>query len=80
LVDWAINKNDFVDQASAAVAEGQMTGTDEDPTTTDAPTKRNRLFKDCTIFARNISFETDDDDLFQYFSAFGSLRYAKIVY
>ena len=40
----------------------------------------NRLYQNCTLFVKNLSYEIDDDDLTDYFSQFGPLRYAKIVY
>ena len=44
------------------------------------PTKTSRIFKGCTLFVKNLSFETDDDDLYNYFAQFGDLRYARVVY
>ncbi|KAJ1661480.1 RNA recognition motif-containing protein, partial [Coemansia sp. RSA 25] len=34
----------------------------------------------CTLFIRNLSFDSDEDGLFEHFKAFGKLRYARILY
>lgn len=39
-----------------------------------------RVPPECTLFVRNICFETTDQDLFEKFSGFGKLRYARVVY
>ncbi|KAJ2823470.1 RNA recognition motif-containing protein, partial [Coemansia sp. 'formosensis'] len=38
------------------------------------------LQEGCTLFIRNLSFESDEDGLFEHFKAFGKLRYCRIVY
>ncbi|KAJ9066832.1 RNA recognition motif-containing protein [Entomophthora muscae] len=35
---------------------------------------------ECTLFVRNLLFETTDEDLFAKFSEFGKLRYARVVF
>ncbi|KAI9295352.1 RNA-binding domain-containing protein [Neoconidiobolus thromboides FSU 785] len=35
---------------------------------------------ECTLFIRNLLFETKDEDLFGKFSEFGKLRYARVVF
>ncbi|KAJ2744683.1 RNA recognition motif-containing protein [Coemansia sp. BCRC 34301] len=34
----------------------------------------------CTLFIRNLSFDSTEDGLFEHFKAFGKLRYARILY
>ncbi|KAJ2546400.1 RNA recognition motif-containing protein, partial [Coemansia sp. RSA 1933] len=34
----------------------------------------------CTLFIRNLSYESDEDGLFDLFKSFGKLRYCRIVY
>ncbi|KAJ2380846.1 RNA recognition motif-containing protein, partial [Coemansia sp. RSA 2603] len=34
----------------------------------------------CTLFIRNLSFDSDEDSLYELFREFGKLRYARIVY
>ncbi|KAJ1662450.1 RNA recognition motif-containing protein [Coemansia sp. RSA 1813] len=34
----------------------------------------------CTLFIRNLSFESDEDGMFDLFKSFGKLRYCRIVY
>ncbi|KAJ1937603.1 RNA recognition motif-containing protein, partial [Linderina pennispora] len=34
----------------------------------------------CTLFIRNLSFDSDEDSLFEHFRQFGKLRYCRIVY
>ncbi|KAJ2399929.1 RNA recognition motif-containing protein [Coemansia sp. RSA 2559] len=34
----------------------------------------------CTLFIRNLSFESDEDGIFDLFKSFGKLRYCRIVY
>ncbi|KAJ2908723.1 RNA recognition motif-containing protein, partial [Coemansia aciculifera] len=34
----------------------------------------------CTLFIRNLSFDSTEDGLFEHFKAFGNLRYARILY
>ncbi|OLL24052.1 putative RNA-binding protein, partial [Neolecta irregularis DAH-3] len=41
--------------------------------------KQNKSYDDCTLFVRNLLFETTEDELSHHFSKFGRLRYAKIV-
>lgn len=38
------------------------------------------LQEGCTLFLRNLSFESDEDGLFELFKPFGRLRYCRIVY
>ncbi|KAJ2299994.1 RNA recognition motif-containing protein, partial [Coemansia sp. RSA 2702] len=38
------------------------------------------LQEGCTVFIRNLSFDSDEDDLFEHFRKFGRLRYCRIVY
>ncbi|KAJ2751633.1 RNA recognition motif-containing protein [Coemansia pectinata] len=38
------------------------------------------LQEGCTLFIRNLSFDSDEDGLFEHFKAFGKLRYCRIVY
>lgn len=42
--------------------------------------KRNVLYEGCTLFVTNLSYSTEEEDLHEYFSEFGKLRYATIVY
>ncbi|KAJ2782394.1 RNA recognition motif-containing protein [Coemansia interrupta] len=34
----------------------------------------------CTLFIRNLSFDSEEDDLYELFREFGKLRYVRIVY
>ncbi|KAJ2663265.1 RNA recognition motif-containing protein [Coemansia sp. RSA 1200] len=38
------------------------------------------LQEGCTLFIRNLSFESDEDSLFDLFRPFGKLRYCRVVY
>ncbi|KAJ2162004.1 RNA recognition motif-containing protein [Coemansia sp. RSA 552] len=38
------------------------------------------LQEGCTLFIRNLSFESDEDGLFELFRTFGRLRYCRVVY
>ena len=44
------------------------------------PKPSNKLFKDRTLFVRNLTYEIDDDDLRDFFTQFGPLHYARVVY
>lgn len=45
----------------------------------DSAKKRNVLYEGCTLFITNLSYQTEEEDLHDYFSEFGKLRYATIV-
>ncbi|KAJ1742243.1 RNA recognition motif-containing protein [Coemansia sp. RSA 989] len=38
------------------------------------------LQEGCTVFIRNLSFDSDEDGLFELFRKFGRLRYCRVVY
>ncbi|TPX45268.1 hypothetical protein SeMB42_g04076 [Synchytrium endobioticum] len=41
--------------------------------------KKDDASEGCTLFVRNLPFEATEDDLFQMFSTFGTVKYAKIA-
>ena len=64
----------------AVVVEEPAEAVEEPPAPSEPPKPSNRLFKDRTLFVRNLTYEVDDDDLVDFFSQFGPLHYAKVVY
>ncbi|EXJ71357.1 uncharacterized protein A1O5_05164 [Cladophialophora psammophila CBS 110553] len=79
-----------VDQASDSVGDSEQESLDElgaendeddmesetESTTPDPHDNKN----DTSVFVRNLPFTTDDDLLREHFSAFGPIRYARVVY
>jgi nucleolar protein 4 len=93
-IEWAVPKNDFEsnkeekeaeekDEEATIDVEAKEDEAEEEAkeeVVVETDKRQGKLYEDCTLFIRNINFETDDDDLFEYFSQFGEMRYAKVVY
>ncbi|KAJ1949026.1 RNA recognition motif-containing protein, partial [Linderina macrospora] len=62
---------DAEDAEGAEDADGDADGED---------IKDDLVEEGCTLFIRNLSFDSDEDSLFEHFRQFGKLRYCRVVY
>ncbi|KAJ3182098.1 RNA recognition motif-containing protein [Geranomyces variabilis] len=76
------NEDDDDDEAEEE-EEDDFSSEDEEVTYVPKPRKPSGLAADvsdnCTLFIRNLSFETTEDELSEAFGVFGELRYARIT-
>ncbi|OCT52219.1 Nucleolar protein 4 [Cladophialophora carrionii] len=68
---------DSVGDLDAQADEGDL-GSEAESAISDDEPSQNR--NDTTVFVRNLPYSTDDDALKDHFSAFGPVRYARVVY
>ncbi|KAJ2002107.1 RNA recognition motif-containing protein [Coemansia sp. RSA 2322] len=77
-------EDDDAEHGSDAASDQDLEGKDVDDME-DSDSEPNdvvdeSLQEGCTLFIRNLSFDSDEDGLFELFKAFGKLRYCRIVY
>ncbi|KAF2107958.1 hypothetical protein BDV96DRAFT_588001 [Lophiotrema nucula] len=58
------------------VSDDEEGGVDLDPEEEEAPRPKSNSY---TLFVRNLPFSVDDESLYEHFTQFGRLRYARIV-
>ncbi|KAJ2727036.1 RNA recognition motif-containing protein [Coemansia sp. Benny D115] len=63
---------------SAEEGDSDAEGSEEDEDDDDVVDEN--LQEGCTLFIRNLSFDSDEDGLFDLFRVFGKLRYTRVVY
>ncbi|ORX74679.1 RNA-binding domain-containing protein [Linderina pennispora] len=60
--------------------EAEDADADEEKDMDGEDIKDDLVEEGCTLFIRNLSFDSDEDSLFEHFRQFGKLRYCRIVY
>ena len=73
----ALEESDDVDKSASTSDAPSGGATLED--FNGQPASPDKEVVSCTLFVRNLPYETTDEDLFHHFEAFGSLRYARVV-
>ncbi|KKY25102.1 putative ribosome biogenesis [Phaeomoniella chlamydospora] len=68
---------DLVDNDAELSELEEVAGFDEEK---PADTEEDDSANSSTIFLRNLPFTTDDDALYEHFTSFGPVRYARVVY
>ncbi|OWZ02207.1 hypothetical protein PHMEG_00026270, partial [Phytophthora megakarya] len=64
--------------AGSDVSDDEVAEDEEE--TTPAPKEDTEAQRDRTLFIRNLSFQTSEDGLREFFQTFGAVEYARVVY
>ncbi|KAJ2843484.1 RNA recognition motif-containing protein, partial [Coemansia erecta] len=83
--DAAADEDTDIEMESAEDIDADTDGDDdveagENSDEESDPVVDESLQEGCTLFVRNLSFDSEEDDLFELFRVFGKLRYVRIVY
>ncbi|KAI8320595.1 RNA-binding domain-containing protein, partial [Martensiomyces pterosporus] len=74
-------EDELGDEKAAMDEDGEKeVGEDSEEGDDDEDIVDESLQQGCTLFIRNLSFDSDEDGLFEHFRAFGKLRYCRIVF
>ncbi|KAG6622414.1 GPI mannosyltransferase 3 [Phytophthora cinnamomi] len=68
------------DEADAVSDDSDNEDEDEEESAAPAPKEDTEAQRERTLFIRNLSFQTSEDGLREFFQTFGAVEYARVVY
>mmetsp|Transcript_10741 Transcript_10741/g.20972 ORF Transcript_10741/g.20972 Transcript_10741/m.20972 type:complete len:349 (-) Transcript_10741:3189-4235(-) len=89
-VDWALSKQRYLEHLKkekdsdefkpVVPAASEDKGEEKEEEVKEKPKREfSKFYSGCTLYVRNLSYETEEDDFQEYFEQYGKLRYAKLV-
>lgn len=86
-VDWALSKDRYEEALKKEEDEDEFKPAEEEVEPEEAeeevkePVKprTSTFYKECTLYVRNVSYETEEEDFHEYFEQYGKVRYANLV-
>jgi nucleolar protein 4 len=93
-VDWALSKTRYEEalkkeqdvedfkpsvEAEAKADEDSEEAEEEEEKRPEKKPRTSTFYRECTLYVRNISYETEDEDFHEYFEQYGKVRYANVV-
>ena len=79
-VDWALAKDRYEKAVKQEEISQDFKPQKVEPQVPEEPKpKSNKLYEGKTLFITNLNYQTDEDDLKEFFEQYGKLLYAKVV-